>query len=114
MSNLPFQIPCPNKCVGYHPWHYNIYYKLNPIFIKHPDTGELIIATLKCPKCKFEAWSSKELRDRFGKPTQPYWDGKKIVIEESSKEIDAVELVRRRREERVNKQLRILRKEEEG
>jgi len=75
MKMMPFQISCPNGCVthGMHsgPDHYHT---LIPILGKDKEKGSTEIIVLKCPKCKFEAWATKEYRDKLGKPDQSYFD----------------------------------------
>ena len=51
--------------------------------IKNPDTGDIL--TIKCPQCKFEAWASKALRDKYGKPKQSYYDPKTQSIVSDTK-----------------------------
>jgi len=81
MTNLPFRIRCPNGCVT-HGMHSgpDEYHVLDTIFGKDPQTKKSEIMVLKCPKCKFEAWASKEFRDKFGKPDQSYWDSESNSI----------------------------------
>ena len=87
MNTLPLQIKCPNGCVS-HGAHSgpDYYYKLDPIFGKDPDTKKSDIMVIKCRKCKFEAWASKEFRDKLGNPDQPYWDAESNSIITSEKE----------------------------
>jgi len=81
MRSLPFQVSCPNGCVTHSmssgPDHH---YTLAVVFGKNPDTRKSEIMVLKCRKCRFEAWASKELRDKLGKPNQPYWSSESNSI----------------------------------
>ena len=81
MITLPLQVPCPKGCVTHTmssgP---DKYHTLTPIFGKDPKKRLSEIMVIKCMKCKFEAWASKELRDKFGKPEQPYWDSETSSI----------------------------------
>ena len=88
MSSLPLQVSCPNGCMDYgvHSGP-TYYYTLELIFGKNSVTKKSEIMVLKCRKCKFEAWASKELRDKFGKPDQPYWSSESNSI--ISKEVGA-------------------------
>jgi len=56
------------------------HHTLAVVFGKNPDTRKSEIMVLKCRKCRFEAWASKELRDKFGKPDQSYWDAESHSI----------------------------------
>ena len=80
-KNVPLQISCPNACVT-HGMHSgpDEYHTLIPILGKDPQTRKVEIMVLKCWKCKFEAWASKEYRDAIGKPDQPYWDSESNSI----------------------------------
>lgn len=60
---------------------------MSPIFgkLKNPDTSDIL--TIKCPQCKFEAWASKDLRDKYGKPKQSYYDSETQSIKSDTKRI---------------------------
>ena len=91
-TSLPFQVRCPNQCVT-HGMHSgpDDYHVLDIIYGKDPITGKSEIMVLKCRKCKFEAWASKELRDKLGKDNQPYWDSETNSIKSDIKRINSPE-----------------------
>ena len=81
MIKIPLRVSCPNGCVTHTMSSgADTYHTLTPIFGKDPETKQSDIMVLKCPKCKLEAWASKELRDKFGKPKQPYFDTNTGII----------------------------------
>lgn len=89
MKAIPLRVACPNGCVTYTmssgPDEYHI---LDPIFGKDPKKRLSEIMVIKCRKCKFEAWASKELRDKFGKPGQPYYDPETASINSKSLRVE--------------------------
>ena len=77
-------IYCPNDCTEYNSYSPNHKYIMMVVWGKKPNCkAEPMI--VQCPKCNFEAWITKELRDEIGKPDQPYLENRKIVIPEKAK-----------------------------
>jgi len=46
--------------------------------------GECRTIAYICFICRGEWWASKEYKDRFGKPTDPYWDSESNSIKSDS------------------------------
>ena len=77
-GHLPIRVPCPCGCYS-HAKNRSGPVNLIPILGKEPGEREAKIMALKCPKCKFDAYASKEYQEKYGDPSIPYWDGRKII-----------------------------------
>lgn len=75
---------CPNDCVEYNSYSPNQKYMMVVVWGRRPGKSAEPM-TVQCPKCHFEAWISKSVRDELGKPDQPYLEDRKVVIPEKVK-----------------------------
>ena len=79
---MPLRVPCPNGCYSHAKNRSGPIY-LTPILGREKGEREPKIMALKCAECKFDAYASKEYQEKYGHPSDPYWDGEKIQTSSS-------------------------------